>query len=164
MQRAVTACKRGAISECQICAKSELGLVVGSREFFNGAPALETRKQLIAQLDRLNVGYDILRSMRRRMEPCSHEKTHVSTPHVFANSVTRSTDLSFVCPTSGTKSRLRSLSVKRDSTSPILLQASNDEVDKVDLAGRRDAFCGKFSVANNFYQYGVPFTDTTSHT
>ena len=47
---------------------------------------------------------------------------------------------------------------------PILLQASNDEIDKVDLASRRDAFCGKFSVANNFYQYGVPFTDTTSHT
>ena len=47
---------------------------------------------------------------------------------------------------------------------PILLQASNDEIDKVDVASRRDAFCGKFSVANNFYQYGVPFTDTTSHT
>ena len=47
---------------------------------------------------------------------------------------------------------------------PILLQASNDEIDKVDVTSRRDAFCGKFSVANNFYQYGVPFTDTTSHT
>ena len=44
------------------------------------------------------------------------------------------------------------------------MQASNDEIDKVDVASRRDAFCGKFSVANNFYQYGVPFTDTTSHT
>ena len=42
---------------------------------------------------------------------------------------------------------------------PILLQASNDEIDKVDVASRRDAFCGKFSVANNFYEYGVPFTD-----
>ncbi len=47
---------------------------------------------------------------------------------------------------------------------PILLQASNDEIDKVDVHSRRDAFCGKFSVTNNFYQYGVPFTDTTSHT
>jgi L-fucose isomerase-like protein len=47
---------------------------------------------------------------------------------------------------------------------PILLQASNDEIDKVDVVSRRDAFCGKFSVANNFYQYGVPFSDTTSHT
>ena len=28
----------------------KLGLVVGSREFFNGAPALETRKELLKQL------------------------------------------------------------------------------------------------------------------
>ena len=47
---------------------------------------------------------------------------------------------------------------------PILLQASNDEIDKVDVHSRRDAFCGKFSVANNFCQYDMPFTETTSHT
>jgi L-fucose isomerase-like protein len=47
---------------------------------------------------------------------------------------------------------------------PILLQASNDEVDKVSVKERRDAFCGKISVTNNFWQYGVPFTETTSHT
>ena len=29
---------------------------------------------------------------------------------------------------------------------------------------RRDAFCGKISVTNNFWQYGVPFTETTTHT
>ena len=47
---------------------------------------------------------------------------------------------------------------------PILLQASNDEVSKVDVHSRRDAFCGKISVTNNFWQYGIPFTETTSHT
>ena len=47
---------------------------------------------------------------------------------------------------------------------PILLQASNDDVDKVDVHSRRDAFCGKLSVANNFWQYSVPFTETTRHT
>ena len=47
---------------------------------------------------------------------------------------------------------------------PVLLQASNDTIDKVDLAGRRDAFCGKISVTANLYQYGIPWTDTTSHT
>ena len=45
---------------------------------------------------------------------------------------------------------------------PILLQASNDELDKVDVHSRRDAFCGKLSVANNFWQYGVPFTETSA--
>ena len=47
---------------------------------------------------------------------------------------------------------------------PILLQASNDEVDKVSISQRRDAFCGKISVTNNFYQYGVRFSKTTTHT
>jgi len=47
---------------------------------------------------------------------------------------------------------------------PVMVQACDDEVDKVDLAGRRDAFCGKLSVCNNLYQYGIRFTDTTLHT
>ncbi len=34
----------------------------------------------------------------------------------------------------------------------------------MDLDSRRDAFCGKISVCNNLYQYGIPFTDTTLHT
>ncbi|MDE6466710.1 MAG: fucose isomerase, partial [Duncaniella sp.] len=47
---------------------------------------------------------------------------------------------------------------------PVLGQACDDENDKVDLDSRRDAFCGKISVCNNLYQYGIPFTDTTLHT
>lgn len=39
---------------------------------------------------------------------------------------------------------------------PVLVQACDDENDKVDLDSRRDAFCGKISVCNNLYQYGIP--------
>ena len=51
-----------------------------------------------------------------------------------------------------------------DLNVPVLVQACDDENDKVDLDSRRDAFCGKISVCNNLYQYGIPFTDTTLHT
>ena len=47
---------------------------------------------------------------------------------------------------------------------PILVQACDDSNDKVDLDHRRDAFCGKISVCNNLYQYGIPFSLTTLHT
>jgi L-fucose isomerase-like protein len=47
---------------------------------------------------------------------------------------------------------------------PVLVQASSDELDKLDTVRRRDAFCGKISVCANLYQYGIPFTDTASHT
>ena len=47
---------------------------------------------------------------------------------------------------------------------PVLVVAVDDDNDKVDVKSRRDAFCGKLSVCNNFYQYGVKFTDTIYHT
>jgi L-fucose isomerase-like protein len=47
---------------------------------------------------------------------------------------------------------------------PVLVQASDDDTDKVDVDSRRDAFCGKLSVCNNLKQYGIPFSLTTNHT
>ncbi len=47
---------------------------------------------------------------------------------------------------------------------PVLVQASDDDTDKVDVDSRRDAFCGKLSVCNNLKQYGIPYSLTTNHT
>lgn len=47
---------------------------------------------------------------------------------------------------------------------PVLVQASDDELDKLDTAHRRDAFCGKISICNNLRQYGIPWTNTATHT
>ncbi len=47
---------------------------------------------------------------------------------------------------------------------PILIQAYPDEIGKMDFEKRRDAFCGKFSVMDVFYQYGVPYTIYKPHT
>ncbi len=52
----------------------------------------------------------------------------------------------------------------KDAGVPILVQAYPDELDKMDFARRRDAFCGKFSVMDVFCQYGVPFTTFPPHT
>lgn len=47
---------------------------------------------------------------------------------------------------------------------PILIHAFPDSKDRLTAEGRRDAFCGKLSVTNNLYQYGIPFSLTQSHT
>ena len=141
-----------------------LGLVVGSREFFNGAPALETRKQLIAQLDKLGVAYSVLPiEATKNGAVQSREDARRYAEHFRAQG--ELIDGLVVClPNFGDEIAIIELVIQARLGVPILLQASNDEIDKVDVASRRDAFCGKFSVAYNFYQYGVPFTDTTSHT
>lgn len=52
----------------------------------------------------------------------------------------------------------------QDCGVPILVQAYPDEFNKMDFQHRRDAFCGKFSIMDVFYQYNIPFTAFKPHT
>jgi len=47
---------------------------------------------------------------------------------------------------------------------PVLVQASPDEPKKMLMGGRRDSFCGKISVCNNLWQYGIRYSLTSLHT
>lgn len=51
----------------------------------------------------------------------------------------------------------------KDANVPILIQAYPDELDKMAPELRRDAFCGKLSIADVFRQYGVKFTALQPH-
>ena len=51
----------------------------------------------------------------------------------------------------------------KDAGVPILIQAYPDDLDRMAPAVRRDAFCGKFSIMDVFYQYGVKFTALKPH-
>ena len=47
---------------------------------------------------------------------------------------------------------------------PVLVHAYPDDVRKMDLANRRDSFCGKMSACNNLTQYNIAYSLTTLHT
>ena len=56
------------------------------------------------------------------------------------------------------------VSALQDAGVPIYILAYPDELDKMDFQHRRDAFCGKFSIMDVFYQYQLPFTVFPPHT
>ena len=47
---------------------------------------------------------------------------------------------------------------------PVLVHAFPDDPLKMTVADRRDSFCGKMSLCNNFKQYGIKYTLTRLHT
>jgi len=51
----------------------------------------------------------------------------------------------------------------QDAGVPILMQAYPDEIGKMNFKYRRDAYCGKFSVTDVFYQCKIPFTVMKPH-
>lgn len=142
----------------------KFGVVVGSRQFFNGKPAIEARQQALDQLERLGIEALIL-PLEATENGAVQSRPDAA---LYADFFRRHRDdidgLAVLLPNFGDEIAIVETVTRSALNVPILLQASNDEVDKVDVHSRRDAFCGKISVSNNFYQYGIPFTDTTSHT
>ena len=59
--------------------------------------------------------------------------------------------------------RYGAVAALRDAGVPVLMQAYPDEIGKMDFKHRRDAYCGKFSVTDVFYQYKLPFTVMKPH-
>jgi L-fucose isomerase-like protein len=51
-----------------------------------------------------------------------------------------------------------------DLNIPVLVHAFPDDAGHMTSAHRRDSFCGKMSVCNNLWQFGVPYSLTALHT
>jgi L-fucose isomerase-like protein len=51
----------------------------------------------------------------------------------------------------------------KDVDVPVFIQAYPDEIDKLDVAHRRDSFCGKFALCDVLLQCGVKFTTLSPH-
>ena len=144
--------------------KIALGVVIGSRAFFNGAPCKAARDEVLAHLEALGITAHILpydATVNGAVQSVPDADLYAN----FFRSLREDIDGLVIClPNFGDEIAIAELVNRAQLNVPILLQASNDEVDKVSVHERRDAFCGKLSVSNNFYQYGVPFTETTLHT
>ena len=141
-----------------------LGLVIGSRQFFNGAPCILARQQLEAQVAAIGArGFipPIEATVNGAVQTRADAELYA---RYFAEHRDEIDGLVVSLANFGDEIAVIELVRAAGLNVPILLQACNDTFDKVDVKNRRDAFCGKISVANNFFQYGVPFSETTSHT
>ena len=141
-----------------------LGLIVGSRLFFNGAPALATREQAIDQFGKLGIAVKTLPADATENGAVQSRKDAALYGDFFRSQRDEIDGLVILLPNFGDEVAIAECVSRAALNVPILLQASNDEIDKVDVHHRRDAFCGKISVTNNFYQFGIRFTDTSVHT
>lgn len=144
--------------------KVTLGLVIGSRAFFSPAPCRLARDEVTAHLARLGIEVITLpyeATANGAVQSIADAELYAQ--HFKANR-DRIDGLVICLPNFGDEIAIAELVSRAKLNVPILVQASNDEVTRVDIHSRRDAFCGKISVTNNFWQYGVNFTETTSHT
>ena len=140
------------------------GVVIGSRAFFSPAPCRQARNEVLAQLEALDVDVVILPYEATENGAVQSVADAELYARHFRDNAERIDGLVICLPNFGDEIAVVELVTRAGLDVPILLQASNDENDRVDVNSRRDAWCGKISVTNNFYQYGIPFTEPSAHT
>ena len=142
------------------------GIIIGTRAYFNSELAKDVRKQLLRTLADEGYDYVILPEDATPTGSSSIETREdgLKCAELFRQNRDRIDGIIVSLPNFGFEIGIINAISVADLNVPVLVQACDDENDKVDLDSRRDAFCGKISVCNNLYQYRIPFTDTTLHT
>ena len=145
--------------------KQTFAVIVTSRNVFPAQLALQERRNITAKLDELGFGCVLLSEDE---VPNGAVETYSDAKKCAALFKERRDEIDgviVVLPNFGDEQAVTETIDMSQLNVPVLVQAC-DEADatKLALGKRRDSFCGKLSVCNNLYQYGIPFTNTTYHT
>ncbi len=144
--------------------KLTFGLIVGTRNIFSSKLAAEARETLLKKMGKLGYDYVILPSSETPTGNIETVKDAQKCAKLFSDNRAKIDGIIVVLPNFGDELGVVNTINMAKLDVPVLVQACDDDNDKVDVYSRRDAFCGKISVCNNLFQYGIPFTDTTYHT
>lgn len=144
--------------------KQTFGVIIATRNIFNFRLAVEARKKVLEKLDQMGFGTVILPESETPTGNIEGYKDAVKCANYFKQHSDIIEGILVILPNFGDEVGVVNSIHLSGLNVPILVVAVDDENDKVDVKNRRDAFCGKLSVCNNFYQYGIKFTDTQYHT
>lgn len=144
--------------------KQTFGVIIATRNIFNFQLAVEARKKVLATLENMGFGVVILPEDQTPTGNIEGYADAVKCADFFKQHADIIEGILVVLPNFGDELGVVNTISLSGLNVPVLVQACDDDNDKVDVKSRRDAFCGKLSVCNNLYQYGIKFTDTTYHT
>jgi L-fucose isomerase-like protein len=141
--------------------KSRFALFFGNRGFFPASLQAEAREELPKVLQA--AGHKVL--MLDAEATCYGAVETPREGQVFANFLQENRDkfdgVILSLPNFGDENG--AVAALKDARVPILIQAYPDEFDRMGPALRRDAFCGKFSIMDVFYQHNLKFTALKPH-
>ncbi len=144
--------------------KQTFGIIIATRNIFNFKLAVDARKKVLAKLEKMGFGTVILPGTETPTGNIEGYPDAVKCADMFRKNAEIIEGIIVILPNFGDELGVVNSISMSGLKVPVLVQACDDENDRVDVKSRRDAFCGKLSVCNNLYQYGIPFTDTVYHT
>ena len=140
-----------------------LGIIIGNRDFFPDHLITEARNEILSIFKNKKINPILLGDNDTKLGGVETFLEAQKCANLFKAHQEQIEGILVILPNFGDEKgvadtiRLSGLNV------PVLIQATPDDLDKMQPSNRRDAYCGKISVCNNLYQYGIKFSLTQSH-
>ncbi len=144
--------------------KTSFGVIVGNRDVFPDHLVKEGRKDIIDVMNELEYKFVILDEEDTPLGAVETYSDAKKCAELFKKNSDKILGIILCLCNFGDEKAVANTIKLSELDVPILIQASSDDINKMDRSSRRDAFCGKISVTSVLYQYGIPFTLTSNHT
>lgn len=144
--------------------KTTLGVIVGNRAFFPDKFVEEGRKEILQVLSRWEVDAVILDESATKLGAVETWGDAQKCAELFRANRDKIDGILVTLPNFGDEKGVADAIRLSDLNVPVLIHAFPDDIRDLSTSNRRDAFCGKISVCNNLYQYGIAYSITQSHT
>lgn len=140
------------------------GVIVTSRSIFPAELAVKERKNIIEKLQTMGFGCIVLSENEVPNGAVETYQDVKKCAQLFKKNRENIDGLIVILPNFGDEQAVVQSIDMSELNVPVLVQACDEETTNLSIGKRRDSFCGKLSVCNNLYQYGIPFTNTSFHT
>ena len=147
----------------RIAQQITMGVIIGNRGFFPSYLVAEAREQAVALFGRLGINTVMLDETQTELGGVETRQDAKVCAELLKAHKDAIQGIVVLLPNFGDEKAVAEAIRLSGLTVPVLVQAQEDNLDKMGLATRRDSFCGKISLCNNLRQYNIPFTLTTQH-
>jgi L-fucose isomerase-like protein len=143
--------------------QASLGVIIGNRDFFPDRLVSEARADILALFAKLNLNPVLLGEDESKLGGVEGFKDAKRCAELFRKHQDEISGILVILPNFGDEIGVAETIKLSGLDVPVLIQAYPDDLTKLDVARRRDAWCGKISVCNNLYQFGIKYTLTSQH-
>lgn len=140
-----------------------LGVIIGNRDFFPDRLVAECRADLLEAFQQAGVKAIMLDESVTKLGGVETFQEAQKCAELFRNHASEIMGVLVVLPNFGDEKGVAETLKWAKLDVPVLIQAYPDDLNRLDVARRRDAWCGKISVCNNLYQFGINYSLTTKH-
>ncbi|HEY6505370.1 MAG TPA: L-fucose/L-arabinose isomerase family protein [Chitinophagaceae bacterium] len=142
---------------------STMGVIIGNRDFFPDKLVAEARSEVISVFKKLNITPVLLSDADTKLGGVETFAEARKCAALFKQHADAIEGILVVLPNFGDEKGVAETIKLSGLNVPVLVQGYPDDLGKMDVVNRRDAWCGKISVCNNLYQYGIKYSLTTKH-